>query len=528
MAVPLTPLKAFKCSYDDCFHSFDTDGELKAHLKDKKIHPYYCGKDPGYERIQRGFVKCDFHGKTLDELIAHKVETMLPWIVGERMSEKPKKLNHIVCEFCGESFGSLAGREVHRKRMHQADQHVICKGYLVVRDEEGNDHREGCGSIFGRASQLISHIEGGFCAYIKPMALRQDREHKRMVKLILDDPEGFKRNMRGISDATIQPTPREVDDMSGGVGIDLLSQTDHSQISGQPPLSPQLSSTASHSEVEWPELLSSDISHLTKSITNVSPNSTNKSESSFGCIEGDSKDTVSVSSNAPTTCSDDEEDDTAPAMPVRAWSTPNVTQKLFGHSKAKVIANWDAINAAHQRNKEEDEDNNIFVSHFWDPTHTDFKPDFFHCPDVTNDKAPSYQCPFESCKRRFFNPQEIGNHMRESHAAQRNLCPVCLKDFQKLSSLVAHFEASSQGAKCDVARRSGYSAVLFELTGGLIQACKTLEEPVSGYKLQPGSGHTRGAQRSEVKDNQWGSAENGVKDYDYRANSPTRVRIWRY
>jgi hypothetical protein len=117
MAAQLTPLKAFKCTYDDCFHSFDTEREMNAHLKDKKLHPYYCGKDPGYQRIQRGFVKCDFHGKTWDELVAHKVETMLPWIVGERRFDKPKKLNHIVCEFCGEDFESLSGREIHRKQV---------------------------------------------------------------------------------------------------------------------------------------------------------------------------------------------------------------------------------------------------------------------------------------------------------------------------------------------------------------------------------------------------------------------------
>ncbi|KAG9823780.1 hypothetical protein KCU77_g15524, partial [Aureobasidium melanogenum] len=230
MAVQLTPLKTFKCSYDDCFHSFDTEREMRAHIKDKKLHPYYCGKDPGYERIQRGFMKCDFHGKTWEELLAHKVETMLPWIVGERRFEKPKKLNHIVCEFCGVDFDSLSGREIHRKKMHQADQHIVCKGYLIVRDEKGNDHREGCGSIFGRASQLISHIEGGFCAYFKPLALRQEREHKRMIKLILDDPESFKRNMRGLPNATGQPLHREIDDMSGGVSIELLGQSDHTNL----------------------------------------------------------------------------------------------------------------------------------------------------------------------------------------------------------------------------------------------------------------------------------------------------------
>ncbi|KAH0403229.1 hypothetical protein KCU89_g2343, partial [Aureobasidium melanogenum] len=527
MAVQLTPLKDFKCSYDDCFHSFDTEREMKAHLKDKKRHPYYCGKDPGYERIQRGFVKCDFHGKTWEELLAHKVETMLPWIVGERMFEKPKKLNHIVCEFCGVDFDSLSGRDIHRKKMHQADQHIVCKGYLIVRDEKGNDHREGCGSIFGRASQLISHIEGGFCAYFKPLALRQEREHKRMIKLILDDPESFKKNMRGLPIATGQPFPREIDDMSGGVSIELLSQSDHSQFSGQPPLSPQLSSTTSQSEVEWPELLSTDVSRLSHSFKSISISSTDDSDSSFGYAESINEDTIGFSSSAAITDSDDE-DSTGPATPVKPWSIPNVPQKLFGRYKAKAIANWDAINASHQRNKEEDDKNNIFTSHFWDPSHTDFQPEFFYCPDVTNDHAPPYQCPFESCKRRFETPQEVGDHMRESHAAQRNLCPVCLKEFPKLSSLVAHFEASSSGAKCDVARREGYSDILLEMTGGLIKAHKTLDEPIHGYKLEPGSDTARPAQRSSVEGNQWATEGSGVKEYDYRAESPTRVDIWRH
>lgn len=410
--------------------------------------------------------------------------------------------------------------------MHQADQHIICKGYLIVRDENGNDHREGCGSIFGRASQLISHIEGGFCAYFKPQALRQEREHKRMLKLILADTESFKRNMMGLPYAAAQLTAREVDDMSGGVSIELLSQSDYNQFSGQPPLNPQMSSTASQSEVEWPEMLGTDVSQLSNSMKNISISSTNDSDLSFGYAESNSEDAMSVSSNAATTDSEDEAH-TASSAPARPWCTPNVPQKLFGRSKAKAIANWDAINASHQRNKEEDDSNNIFTSHFWDPTHTDFKPDFFYCPDITNYAAPPYQCPFESCKRRFITPQEVGDHMRESHAAQRNLCPVCLKDFPKLSSLVAHFEASSSGAKCDVARREGYSDILFEMTGGLIEAHKTSDEPIHGYKLERGNGMVRPAQRSDGEDNHWITPGSGVKAYDYRAKSPTRVDIWR-
>lgn len=411
--------------------------------------------------------------------------------------------------------------------MHQADQHIVCKGYLIVRDESGNDHREACSSIFGRASQLISHIEGGFCAYFNPQALKQGREHKRMLRLILDDPESFKSNMMGLPNAAGQPMAREIDEMSGGVSIELLSQSDYSQFSSQPPLSPELSSTTSQREVEWPGMLSTDVDQSSNSMKSISISSTDDSDLSFSYAESISGDAISVSSNAATTDSDDEVS-TASDAPVKPPSTPNVPQKVFGCSKAKAIANWDAINASHQRNKEEEDSNNIFTSHFWDPTHTDFKPDFFYCPDITNHAAPPYQCPLESCKRRFITPQEVGDHMRESHAAQRNLCPVCLKDFPKLSSLVAHFEASSSGAKCDVARREGYSDILLEMTGGLIEAHKTLDEPIHGYKMQPGSDTARPTQKSQVEDKHWATAGKGVKDYDYRAKSPTRVDIWKH
>lgn len=132
MTAPLTSLKAVKCSYDDCYHSFDSESEMEAHLKNPKNHPFYCGKNPGFERIQRGFEKCDFHGKNWEELVSHKVQSMLPWLVGDRRNEKPKKLNHVVCEFCGVDFDSLAGREIHRRKVHPSISHSSGSGILTA------------------------------------------------------------------------------------------------------------------------------------------------------------------------------------------------------------------------------------------------------------------------------------------------------------------------------------------------------------------------------------------------------------
>lgn len=115
MDVPSQPPKVFECSYDDCPQVFGTESELKFHLKKSGDHPFYCGKTPSPAKLNDGFVKCDFHGKTWEDLVTHKVENMLPWLVGEYADKKPKKLNHIVCEFCGVDFESMSGREAHRK-----------------------------------------------------------------------------------------------------------------------------------------------------------------------------------------------------------------------------------------------------------------------------------------------------------------------------------------------------------------------------------------------------------------------------
>ena len=99
MAVPLTPLKEFKCTYSDCFNSFDTIDQVKRHKVDS--HEFYCKK-------------CDFDGVNWEDSLAHKVEDMVPWLVGQLKDVTPKKFRHIVCEFCGQDFKSLGGRKIHK------------------------------------------------------------------------------------------------------------------------------------------------------------------------------------------------------------------------------------------------------------------------------------------------------------------------------------------------------------------------------------------------------------------------------
>ena len=39
---------------------------------------------------------------------------MSVWLVGVHRHSYPKRFRHIVCEFCGEEFKSLGGRETHQ------------------------------------------------------------------------------------------------------------------------------------------------------------------------------------------------------------------------------------------------------------------------------------------------------------------------------------------------------------------------------------------------------------------------------
>lgn len=381
---------------------------------------------------------------------------------------------------------------------------------------------------------------------MKPLALQQEREHKHIVKLILNDLDGFKMNMRATPYSAVDTPSKDMDDISGGVAVDLLSSRDSDQSNGPTPLGPhqRLASTSTlrlhtkpnTTQQQWPGYPSSEDDDLTDSMGSFSLDAASDAGSMVGYAQSDmepaaryarsgDEDSIIDSSNGATTDGEEEEDDdtsTPPATPAKLWSTKDTSQRLFGKVKPKAIPNWEGINASHRRSKEEDDESNIFRSRFWDPYHTDFRPKFFYRPAEDNKLAPPYECPFEICRRRFDTPKKIGDHMRESHAAQRKLCPLCLKNFDKPSGLVAHFEASSAGAKCAVARSPGYSAVLFEVTGGLLEAEKTADEPVYGYQLTA-AGRDGRPRKVKTKDaEQWDSPGNGVKTYSYRAKSPSR------
>lgn len=107
MVAPLEPLKEWKCSYADCVNSFGSEEQMIAHKKTD--HDYYC-------KI------CKHDGVDWEDDLRHKINDMVEVIYEgkRRVTEEGKikrRFKHVVCEFCGEDFKSLGGRELHKKRV---------------------------------------------------------------------------------------------------------------------------------------------------------------------------------------------------------------------------------------------------------------------------------------------------------------------------------------------------------------------------------------------------------------------------
>lgn len=66
---------------------------MKRHKKDDPDH-FYCKK-------------CNVDCEDWNDLKAHKVAAMAPWVEGRMKGNKDESPMHIVCEFCGMDFKSF-------------------------------------------------------------------------------------------------------------------------------------------------------------------------------------------------------------------------------------------------------------------------------------------------------------------------------------------------------------------------------------------------------------------------------------
>ena len=117
-----------------------------------------------------------------------------------------------------------------------------------------------------------------------------------------------------------------------------------------------------------------------------------------------------------------------------------------------------------------------------------------------------FTCPFPRCDADFKLELQLQRHLMITHALKDIRCPLCMKTFKTVASLVRHFEASEKGAHCKVSKLVNYQKALDEATGGFVSA-----QSVQPEKLVLESD---------------GKKAGGVRSHKYTGELPDTAGIW--
>jgi uncharacterized C2H2 Zn-finger protein len=523
MVAPLEPIRAVKCNIDGCYQSFDSEKEMKRHKLDDPTH-FFCKK-------------CNVDCKDWADLVEHKVDGMAPWLECRADNRPSGNPPHIVCEFCGEDFKSMGGRLLHRERVRWLEMSRVHKRTLLTSQQRHQAAQSimcpGCSQIFGRAGDMIGHLENNECEGIPDYEFYAQLQHKFMKKEIMKDLESFTENLQ-INSAYAPPpthpglvgpkksTTHTDTETDGGV---LLDKDDEEQKEGCEPLEAKMASielggkkiplTRRNLEA-WPRLPGQSTSvvprHvLDQSIGSPPPSivSTDIPASEFASQITSRRGGVKVhtesypslpsgsqlQSNHSTKTGTDEDAksvSTARAENVlnrpAAWTTTNTSRALFGDSPAQPNEIESIL-----KNREEEvkqAPNLLLNARWWDPESGDYTSDLF-----LHSALNRYFCPFPQCDVEPFDcAHDIEGHLLEAHAKTKFRCPQCLKLFKRAQGMVSHIESTS---KCPIRQSKHFKSVrpvvvhlhlspryransskqvLDEITGGYIKA-KRLPQP---------------------------------------------------
>jgi hypothetical protein len=402
--------------------------------------------------------------------------------------------------------------------------------------------------IFGRAGDMIAHLEDDECEIIRDHEFYAHMQHKYVRKEIMKNLEYFIQALQinaafaspptnpGLIEAE-QSVDRTDTETDGGV---LLDQEDEEQKGGLEPLEAKLASvqlggeqvplTRSNLET-WPRLpgqMKSVVPDhiLDRSIGSPPPSviTTDVPASEFASQITSRRGGVKVqtesypslrsntlvsnsktSSNIAGTDDDAESVSTAQAEAVlkrpAAWTTTKTSRALF--SDIKSVPQPAMIKSVLKKNHEEDNKapNLLWNARWWDPESEDYNPAvFFHSI------YEKYRCPFPECEGMvaFDHPHDIDGHLLEAHAKTQFRCPGCLKLFRRASGMVSHMESTG---KCPIRKSKDFKSVLDEITGGFIKA-KRLPQPT--------------IYRSSTAVVKSGQVVNGVMSTMYKAGWPNK------
>lgn len=288
----------------------------------------------------------------------------------------------------------------------------------------------------------MRHIEEGRCPHVKPFQLKTQIERKHIRKVIMEAPDKFGENMnrpKQITTASHKSSQSEAylledgldNDKESSGGVQLMDDDDHtSQALTFRSLEPK-----------------KDMTKLMEKLF-VNPPA--------------EKGPVPTASNSPR------------SLTSGAWGAGASSKTLFpGAKPTPLTPNWDAILAAHDRSRREDEKSNMLVTPLWDPSYEGYDPEIFRTGALNE-----YSCPFHGCEREFTIAADLTSHLRQQHLQFEKKCPVCYKTFKDVTALMQHFESSARGAKCRVAHYENFNEIVHEATGGFLSAQDVYDDKV--------------------------------------------------
>ncbi|KAF2029242.1 hypothetical protein EK21DRAFT_113137 [Setomelanomma holmii] len=432
MPATLEQLRRIKCTYKDCFESFDTEKAMKSHKKYSDEHDY-CHR-------------CDEDYEDHDSYAFHKITK--PEIHGK------------ACRVCGEEFKSESGLKRHIELNHKIDQRLTCIG---------------CRQSFYRACLFIEHLEFGHCSVISASQFQGHIVHKHLINEYLKGDEKYQRFQQKQAKFEAALDPEE----EGGIELDGDALEDDEEIEEvkyeaiKPEVQPDMLLPPAAAGVPFPPLPSQMRSaSVTKSnlASTLSHMSINGEESEASAVVNSpivsplidipaspgSRDTSNhqVSIHGSMT--------TSSTRQLKPWGSrdgKSASSVLFPNAKSTPAPSEFSI-AAYDHKMEEQHGLNIMNTRFWDPHSTDFNPERFY--DSISCK---YYCPFV-CEQARDTPADLSNHINHDHRIARMKCPMCLKYFKSATALMAHCE--SRGARCEINKTDDFGVFLDRLSGGFL------------------------------------------------------------
>ncbi|CAK3795614.1 hypothetical protein CB0940_02692 [Lecanosticta acicola] len=450
----------FECTYPECPHRFETLKGMQRHKKYYADH-YYCKR-------------CDVDCDSWEELTAHKVDNMAPYVEGKIQPTPDNMPDHIVCEFCGEDFKSFGGRKIHRERMHEADQNVGCPG---------------CGQTFIRAANMIEHIEEDHCSVIRRIDFIRSIHRKCIIKQIMKDPHIFRANLElnEMSHAQYE----SVLDHSGyehkghQEGRDmLLDQYDDEQEGGHKALQPEVDLIDMKDPYEvkqdWPGLPKQQESNMSQpSLSNAMSKMSLKSASASGSSKLYHRDSAA----------EDGHNSSQSSNKIAAWGGKSTSKALFPNAKPTPPqpGDYDAILQHHAQQAAANDATNALKVDFWDPQAEGYSAHRFY-----NALIQKYCCPFPDCTEttsrmpaEYDTHTDLEHHIVLAHTMRVLNCVNCSKRFRSVAGLVAHAESTK---KCGIAQSKDFNRFLDDMTGGFLTSHekhvpKIVRPPTTGTEL---------------------------------------------